>query len=142
MWCPKLRVSYSLLLQYFVTLTCSVYLSVICRYSAVRRQFGPEDGGDEHPVLEYQLQQWRILPLLCGAVIMDHYALALNRDFIMFHMGTLFGERGPQQAQQGVELHIVSCAAKCFASWLARDAIQVFDCSERENEVNVNKVFP
>ncbi|OQR75123.1 peroxisomal acyl-coenzyme A oxidase 3-like [Tropilaelaps mercedesae] len=98
---------------------------IAVRYSAVRRQFGLEEGGPEQPVLEYQLQQWRILPLLCGAVIMDHYALALNRDFITFHMATLFGERSSQQSEQGIELHIVSCAAKCFASWLARDAIQV-----------------
>lgn len=95
------------------------------RYSAVRRQFGPEERGEELPVLEYQLQQWRVLPLLCGAVIMSHYALALNRDFITFHMATLFGERSPQKTEQGIELHIVSCAAKCFTSWLARDAIQV-----------------
>ncbi|XP_022658640.1 peroxisomal acyl-coenzyme A oxidase 3-like [Varroa destructor] len=98
---------------------------IATRYSAVRRQFGSEEGNLEKPVLEYQLQQWRILPFLCGAVIMDHYALALNRDFITFHMSTLFGDRSSQWAEQGVELHIVSCAAKCFASWLARDAIQV-----------------
>ena len=56
---------------------------------------------------------------------MDYYALALNRDFINFHISTLFGKRTPGLTEQGVELHIVSCAAKCFSSWLARDALQM-----------------
>ena len=31
-------------------------LTIAVRYSAVRRQFGPVEGGEEIPVLEYQLQ--------------------------------------------------------------------------------------
>ena len=31
-------------------------LTISIRYSAVRRQFGPEDGAPELPVLEYQMQ--------------------------------------------------------------------------------------
>ncbi|XP_003737239.1 peroxisomal acyl-coenzyme A oxidase 3 [Galendromus occidentalis] len=98
---------------------------IATRYSAVRRQFGVENSKDELPVLEYQLQQWRVMPYLCAAVIMDYYALALNREFINFHISSLFGERSAGRTERGVELHIVSCAAKCFTSWLARDALQM-----------------
>ncbi|XP_013145938.1 PREDICTED: peroxisomal acyl-coenzyme A oxidase 3-like [Papilio polytes] len=37
---------------------------IAIRYSAVRRQFGPENSTEELPVLEYQQQQVRLLPYL------------------------------------------------------------------------------
>uniref|UniRef100_A0A2R5LF03 Acyl-coenzyme A oxidase n=1 Tax=Ornithodoros turicata TaxID=34597 RepID=A0A2R5LF03_9ACAR len=93
------------------------------RYSAVRRQFGPENE-EELPVIEYQLQQWRLLPYLAAAHVMNYYSSALYKEFVSFHIAVMFGEKSPEVSEQGVELHILSCAAKCKAGWLARDAIQ------------------
>ncbi|CAN7985934.1 unnamed protein product [Ixodes hexagonus] len=93
------------------------------RYSAVRRQFGPENQ-DELPVIEYQLQQWRLIPFLAAAYVMNYYSAMLYKDFVSFHIAVMFGEKSPEVSEQGVELHILSCAAKCKAGWLARDAIQ------------------
>lgn len=93
------------------------------RYSAVRRQFGPENE-EELPVIEYQLQQWRLIPFLAAAHVMNYYASALYKEFVSFHIAVMFGEKSPEVSEQGVELHILSCAAKCKAGWLARDAIQ------------------
>lgn len=99
----------------------SVVISI--RYSAVRRQFGPENQ-EELPVIEYQLQQWRLIPFLAAAYVLNYYSTALYKEFVSFHIAVLFGEKSPEVSEQGVELHILSCAAKCKAGWLARDAIQ------------------
>lgn len=93
------------------------------RYSAVRRQFGPENQ-EELPVIEYQLQQWRLIPFLAAAYAMSYYSAILYKDFVSFHIAVMFGEKSPEVSEQGVELHMLSCAAKCKAGWLARDAIQ------------------
>ncbi|KAL1471712.1 hypothetical protein MTO96_023539 [Rhipicephalus appendiculatus] len=82
------------------------------RYSAVRRQFGPENQ-EEWPVIEYQLQQWRLIPFLAAAHVMNYYSAALYREFVSFHIAVLFGDKSPEVSEQGVELHILSCAAKC-----------------------------
>lgn len=97
---------------------------IATRYSAVRKQFGPEDSTEELPVIEYPMQQWRVLPYLCAAIIMDHYSYSLMKDFVAFTINSMIGERTQALADSGVELHIISCAAKAKASWLARDAIQ------------------
>ncbi|KAJ9173358.1 hypothetical protein P3X46_016503 [Hevea brasiliensis] len=40
---------------------------IATRYSAVRRQFGPQDGGVETQVIDYKTQQSRLFPLLASA---------------------------------------------------------------------------
>ncbi|OQR80326.1 peroxisomal acyl-coenzyme A oxidase 3-like [Tropilaelaps mercedesae] len=97
---------------------------IAIRYAAVRRQFGPDNSSEEMPILEYQMHQWRVLPYLCAAIVMNYYCLSLNNDFVTFTINSMIGERTPALADQGIELHIISCAAKAKASWLARDAIQ------------------
>uniref|UniRef100_A0A8C4R0S0 Acyl-coenzyme A oxidase n=1 Tax=Eptatretus burgeri TaxID=7764 RepID=A0A8C4R0S0_EPTBU len=54
-----------------------VGLTITVRYSAVRRQFAPSDDEDELPVLEYQLQQWRLIPYVAAAYVLDHFAKLL-----------------------------------------------------------------
>ncbi|GFQ87345.1 peroxisomal acyl-coenzyme A oxidase 3 [Trichonephila clavata] len=98
-------------------------LPISIRYSAVRRQFGPE-GEEEWPVLEYQLQQWRLLPYLAATYVLHHFSSSFSRDFINFQMSVLFGEKTPELSERAVELHALCSAAKPLAGWLARDAIQ------------------
>ncbi|GFU09217.1 peroxisomal acyl-coenzyme A oxidase 3 [Nephila pilipes] len=98
-------------------------LPISIRYSAVRRQFGPA-GEEEWPVLEYQLQQWRLLPYLAATYVLHHFSTSFSRDFINFQMSVLFGEKTPELSERAVELHALCSAAKPLSGWLARDAIQ------------------
>ncbi len=52
-------------------------------------QFGPEEGGEELPVLEYQLQQWRLFPYLAGAYVMTHFGRTFLADFNSMQKGLL-----------------------------------------------------
>ena len=50
---------------------------IAVRYSAARRQFGPEGAsGRENSVLEYQMQQCRLFPYLAAAYV--HHALSMS----------------------------------------------------------------
>ncbi|RWS29699.1 Peroxisomal acyl-coenzyme A oxidase 3-like protein [Leptotrombidium deliense] len=102
-------------------------LTVAIRYSATRRQFGPQ-GKEELPVIEYQMQQWRLLPYLAACYLLDNFSLSFHRDFINFEISVLFGNQNLELSEQGQEIHALSSAGKAYAGWLARDAIQ--ECRE------------
>ncbi|GFO08944.1 acyl-CoA oxidase [Plakobranchus ocellatus] len=101
-------------------------LPIAIRYSAVRRQFGP--GKDEIPVIEYQLQQWRLFPYLAATYALENFAMSFFRNYVAFRIGSMMGDTSQQQADFGREIHALSCASKPLAGWLARDAIQ--ECRE------------
>ncbi|XP_076452929.1 LOW QUALITY PROTEIN: peroxisomal acyl-coenzyme A oxidase 3-like [Babylonia areolata] len=101
-------------------------VTIAVRYSAARRQFGP--GDEEIPVLEYQLQQWRLLPYVAAAYAMEVFSLSFFMDFVSLRVGLMVGEKGERQADLGREIHAISCASKPLSSWTARDAIQ--ECRE------------
>ncbi|XP_067945679.1 peroxisomal acyl-coenzyme A oxidase 3-like [Watersipora subatra] len=102
-------------------------ITIAIRYSGARRQFGPDET-QEIPVLEYQLQQWRLLPYLAAAYTLSHFSRSLFRDFVGLRVGMMVGESGEEFAALGKEIHALSCASKPLASWTARDAIQ--ECRE------------
>lgn len=101
-------------------------ITIAVRYSAVRRQFGP--GEEEIPVIEYQLQQWRLLPYVAAAYAFEIFSMSFFMDFVSLRIGIMMGEKGERQAELGREIHALSCASKPLASWTARDAIQ--ECRE------------
>lgn len=74
------------------------------------------------PILGYQIQQWRVVPYRCAAIVMNYYLRSLVKEFISFSISSTIEDKSPALADQGVELHITACAAK--ASLLVRDAIQ------------------
>ena len=100
-------------------------LSIAVRYSASRRQFGPEDSDIEYPVLEYQAQQYRLLPWLAST-----YAIKIFSSWIGAKNGdmTLKLLIGENVSAIGMEIHVLSSAAKPVCTWTARDAIQ--ECRE------------
>lgn len=100
-------------------------ITIAIRYSAARRQFGPVEGGEEFPVLEYQAQQHRLLPHLAAA-----YATCIFSQWISKQHGdmTIKSFSGEQVADIGMELHALSSAAKPCCTWQARDTIQ--ECRE------------
>jgi acyl-CoA oxidase len=55
---------------------------IAIRYSAVRRQFG--NNGQELPVIEYQMQQWRLFPYLAAAYALKNFGDGLYREYASF----------------------------------------------------------
>lgn len=99
---------------------------IAIRYSAVRKQFGPDE--KELPVIEYQMQQWRLFPYLAAAYVMKFFADYIYDDFVKYVFNQMPGEDKEKLAMLGAEIHAVSSSAKPLAGWLARDAIQ--ECRE------------
>lgn len=97
-------------------------ITIAVRYSAVRKQFGP-DGSNEWPVIEYQTQQWRLFPYVACSFVLHNFFITIYRDYVDFLIGSFVLE-APHETDMGSELHIVSCCAKAMCGWLARDAIQ------------------
>ncbi|XP_051020743.1 peroxisomal acyl-coenzyme A oxidase 3 [Acomys russatus] len=102
-------------------------VSIAVRFSATRCQFGPTDK-EEIPVLEYPLQQWRLLPYLAAAYALDHFSKTLFLDMIGLHRVLLKREQSTRQAELGRELHVLASAGKPLASWTAQRGIQ--ECRE------------
>ncbi|XP_019381574.1 PREDICTED: peroxisomal acyl-coenzyme A oxidase 3 [Gavialis gangeticus] len=102
-------------------------LSIAIRFSATRRQFGPTDD-EEIPVLEYQMQQWRLLPYLAATYALDHFVKTLFMNFVEFKIGVVMKEKSLRQAELGRELHALAAAGKPLASWTAQQAAQ--ECRE------------
>nr|XP_006812777.1 PREDICTED: peroxisomal acyl-coenzyme A oxidase 3-like [Saccoglossus kowalevskii] len=102
-------------------------VSIAMRYSAARKQFGPTND-KEIPVLEYQLQQWRLIPYLAATYAIEIFSKQFMKYFIELNIGTLLGSDTLDMAEFGKELHAVACSGKSLSSWLARDAVQ--ECRE------------
>ncbi|XP_061620608.1 peroxisomal acyl-coenzyme A oxidase 3 isoform X1 [Phyllopteryx taeniolatus] len=102
-------------------------LTVAVRFSATRRQFGPKDG-EELPVIEYQLQQWRLIPYLAATYALERFSKSLFDDFVELRVGQMMGEHGDRQAELGREIHALACSGKASASWTAQRGIQ--ECRE------------
>lgn len=104
-------------------------ITIGIRYSAARRQFGPRSNPTiEWPVIEYQMQQWRLFPYLSATYVLDIFCQSFLRDFLNFQVAVLFGTSSPSLAELGQEIHAVACAAKPISGWLCRDTIQ--ECRE------------
>ncbi|XP_075713644.1 peroxisomal acyl-coenzyme A oxidase 3 isoform X2 [Rhinoderma darwinii] len=100
---------------------------IAIRFSATRRQFGPTEK-EEIPVLEYQLQQWRLIPYLAAAYALDYFSKSFFFNLIELQIGILMKDRSPRQAELGKEIHALSCAGKPLASWTAQHGAQ--ECRE------------
>uniref|UniRef100_A0A182PI81 Acyl-coenzyme A oxidase n=1 Tax=Anopheles epiroticus TaxID=199890 RepID=A0A182PI81_9DIPT len=97
-------------------------LTIGIRYSAVRRQFGPTIDDQELPILEYQSQQFRLLPHLATCVALKLF----NRWFarVSGNAQVLMLRAEPIENELLLEVHIIASAVKPVCSWAARDGIQ------------------
>ncbi|KAH8400533.1 hypothetical protein KR222_003328, partial [Zaprionus bogoriensis] len=100
-------------------------ITIALRYSASRRQFGPAESKVEWPVIEYQSQQYRLLPHLATAIALRVTTMWIgnaNNDM------SIRGLSGEDTSQVGLEMHAISSALKPCSTWAARDGIQ--ECRE------------
>ncbi|XP_018347998.1 PREDICTED: peroxisomal acyl-coenzyme A oxidase 3 isoform X2 [Trachymyrmex septentrionalis] len=104
----------------------AIALTIAIRYCAVRKQFGPTED-NELPVIEYQTQQWRIIPHLAATYAVKIFSSALRESLNELQMNRL-NEDEDSTADLGMEIHALSSAAKPLCSWISRDMIQ--DCRE------------
>ncbi|XP_069703133.1 peroxisomal acyl-coenzyme A oxidase 3-like isoform X2 [Periplaneta americana] len=110
---------------------CLSYLfnavTIALRYSAIRKQFDP-DSSEDLPVLEYQHQQGRLLPHLAAAFALRNFANYCYKILGDFLIRATMGEKSAEFADLGMEIHVVSSAAKPIFGWIARDVTQ--ECYE------------
>ncbi|KAG5318236.1 ACOX3 oxidase, partial [Pseudoatta argentina] len=104
----------------------AIALTIAIRYCAVRKQFGPTED-NELPVIEYQTQQWRIIPHLAATYAVKIFSSALRKAFDKLQMNRLSKDED-STADLGMEIHALSSATKPLCSWISRDMIQ--DCRE------------
>ncbi|XP_036127996.1 peroxisomal acyl-coenzyme A oxidase 3 isoform X3 [Molossus molossus] len=102
-------------------------MCIALRFSATRRQFGPAEG-EELPVLEYQLQQWRLLPYLAATYALDHFAKSLFLDLVELQQSLLGRGQSARKVELGREIHALVSASKALATWTAQRGIQ--ECRE------------
>lgn len=100
-------------------------ITIAIRYSASRKQFGPENSSEEYPVLEYQSQQYRLLPHLAAAYAIKVFSLYLAERNTEMQIAGFMEE---DVSRLGLEIHGLSSSCKPVCSWAARDAIQ--ECRE------------
>ncbi|KAH8263459.1 hypothetical protein KR044_009283 [Drosophila immigrans] len=100
-------------------------ISIATRYSASRRQFGPTDSKVEWPVIEYQSQQYRLLPHLATAFALRVVSMWIGNANMSMTIKNMTGE---DTSHVGMEIHAISSALKPYTTWAARDGIQ--ECRE------------
>ncbi|XP_063519548.1 peroxisomal acyl-coenzyme A oxidase 3 isoform X3 [Pongo pygmaeus] len=108
-------------------LNLKLAVAIALRFSATRRQFGPTEE-EEIPVLEYPMQQWRLLPYLAAIYALDHFSKSLFLDLMELQQGLASGDRSTRQAELGREIHALASASKPLASWTTQQGIQ--ECRE------------
>uniref|UniRef100_UPI00398F3A2F peroxisomal acyl-coenzyme A oxidase 3 n=1 Tax=Pristiophorus japonicus TaxID=55135 RepID=UPI00398F3A2F len=109
----------------FAVTNLKLCLTIAIRYSAVRHQFGATDH-EEIPVLEYQMQQWRLIPYLAATYALEHFFKSLFMNYVEYQMGILMKDKSERQTELGKEIHALSSASKPLGSWTAQQGIQEF----------------
>ncbi|XP_026844603.1 peroxisomal acyl-coenzyme A oxidase 3 isoform X2 [Drosophila persimilis] len=127
----RLGASLGALSQGRVNITAITYValskavSIATRYGASRRQFGPNNSQTEWPVIEYQSQQYRLIPHLATTIALRVATLWIGKENVDM---TMKGFTGEDTSKAGMEIHAISSALKPVATWAARDGIQ--ECRE------------
>ncbi|CAF4117910.1 unnamed protein product [Rotaria socialis] len=103
--------------------------TIVIRYSCVRKQFGPSPGV-EIPVIEYQTQNWRLIPILASLYVYRNLALSVFDNLAEFYALSMSNDESDQDtlAYMGRELHALSCTCKAICTWNTQKACQ--ECRE------------
>ncbi|KAK7091432.1 peroxisomal acyl-coenzyme A oxidase 1-like [Littorina saxatilis] len=94
--------------------------TIAVRYSCVRRQSKIEPGAGEVQVLDFQTQQYRLLPQLATA-----YALLnAGRNMLLYYIKVTANMNQGSFAQLP-QLHALSAGLKALSSWRASEGVEV-----------------
>lgn len=108
----------------------TVYLiqavTIAVRYSASRKQFGPDNSSEEYSVLEYQSHQYRVLPHLAMAIVFKIFSRWLSLTWNQMLIKQFMGEQNINSIV--MEMHVLSSAVKPYCTWAIQKAMQ--DCRE------------
>lgn len=102
-----------------VTMNLLSSLTIACRFSMMRRQFGTNNLKQETAIIDYQNTQYRLMPYLAGAITMRLVNLSLyelwenNKLMLMDYKNSL-----------APEIHALISTIKTISSWFSRKGIQ------------------
>ena len=108
--------------------SCNLVMAVTIaiRYSFKRKQFGPPNS-EELPVIEYQMQQWRLFPYLAASYIWTSFSIWFSSYYCNVYIRKYLHTSDVNEeyeAAEGKEIHALSCASKAVSSWIAQHATQ------------------
>jgi acyl-CoA oxidase len=116
---PKIIYSAMMNVRTFLLISSVVILSrgvlIALRYSHLRKQF-KDDRKQEVPVIEYQLQQYKLYPLLAKIYVMKFGYFAINQ-----RIEKLVEEVKNDEFKNLQECHILLCGAKAMYTWWANN---------------------
>jgi acyl-CoA oxidase len=93
-------------------------LTIAIRYAERRRQFGPPDGSDETPLLDFRTHQRRLLPRLARTYALHFSQAELTGEF---HLVFTSDDADEQRRRQ---LESWAAGQKAMATWHATNVIQ------------------
>ncbi|XP_062520346.1 peroxisomal acyl-coenzyme A oxidase 1-like isoform X2 [Corticium candelabrum] len=97
----------------------SMALTTAVRYSVVRRQTSPAKGLPEMQLLDYQVQQYRLLSLLSAA-----YCFAMLSNYMLDSYQKAVDKMGKGDFSALPELHATSAGLKAFCTTITSDGIE------------------
>ncbi|GLH10448.1 Protein of unknown function [Gryllus bimaculatus] len=100
-----------------INISHAALLKAVCiavRYSAVRKQFGPTE--EELPVIEYQVQQWRLFPYLAAAFVMKIFSKYVYEWLVEMVFMLASGGNQLQVIDFSAEMHALLSSGKPLAS--------------------------
>ncbi|ONK59136.1 uncharacterized protein A4U43_C08F3360 [Asparagus officinalis] len=92
---------------------------IAVRYSAVRRQFGSQDGGAETQVIDYKTQQSRLFPLLASA-----YAFRFVGEWLKWLYADVTGRLQANDFSTLPEAHACTAGLKSLTTSATADGIE------------------
>jgi acyl-CoA oxidase len=97
-------------------------LTIAIRHGDGRRQFGPPDGGEELPLLDFRAHQRRLIPPLATT-----FALHFSQEAVVAELDRIFGAIGEESEeieQDRRRLETRAAGLKAIATWHATETIQ------------------
>ncbi|CAF1243662.1 unnamed protein product [Adineta ricciae] len=104
-------------------------ITIAVRYSCTRKQFGPSSG-IEIPIIEYQTQNWRLVPIVASLYIYRYLAVSVFDNLTEFYALSMSSDESDRDllSDMGREIHALSCTAKALCTWNTQKAVQ--ECRE------------
>ncbi|TKS68816.1 Peroxisomal acyl-coenzyme A oxidase 1 [Collichthys lucidus] len=94
--------------------------TIAIRYSAVRHQSEIRPGEPEPQILDYQTQQYKLIPLLATA-----YAFTFVGQYMKETYQRISGDINEGDFSEMPELHALSAGLKAFTTWTSNTGIEV-----------------